>query len=122
MDDLERHRLRQKEKRDSLRRLGVSNIHCVCGEDDPLCFDVEHINRRMFDGVVWGCCANCHRKKSSRERTERPAVGLYGKNRFERAAHRLAGIAEYLSFCAEGLKREEEMMFKLAAQGIDFED
>ncbi len=122
MDELERHRLRQKERRAALRRLGVSNIRCVCGEDDPLCFDREHINRRMYDDTSWGCCSNCHRKKSSRERTERPTVGLHRGNRFEQAGHRFAGMAEYLSFCVEGLKRDEEMMFKLAARGIDFED
>src|ERR1700677_2481599 len=77
MDDLETYRRRRANRHKALRRLGVRNIQCLCGEADPECFDVEHIYRSLFDATVWGMCANCHRKKSARERSEHPTVGLH---------------------------------------------
>ena len=122
MDELERHRLRRVARQDALRRLGVSNVRCACGEDDPLCFEADHVNRRMYDGVCWGCCKNCHAKKSSREQAEHPTVGISPGDPFERMGHRQLGAAMYLSFCIEGLRKDADLMFKLAGKGIVIED
>jgi hypothetical protein len=76
----------------------------------------------MYDGVIWGCCVNCHRKKSTRERTEHPTVGLHPGDPFERMGHRFLGAAEYLTFCVEGLKKDAALMFKQAGKGLKIED
>jgi hypothetical protein len=122
MDEFERHRLRRVARQAALKRLGVRNVRCVCGETDPLCFEAEHINRRKYDDVVWGCCINCHRKKSARERAEHPTVGLHPGDPFERMAHRFLGAAVYLEFCVEGLRQDAEVMFKLAGREFKIED
>jgi len=63
----ERLRVRRAERRTALRRLGALNVECPwCGETDPLCFDVEHPERRAVSKFVWALCKNCHAKKSSR--------------------------------------------------------
>jgi hypothetical protein len=121
MDDLERYRRRAKARHIALARQGASNIYCLCGESDPICFDAEHIYRRELDGTVWGRCSNCHRKKSMREQTEHPPVGQFGGHPFERMAHRNLGMALYLEFCVEGLRKDADSMLKLAERGVDFE-
>ena len=122
MDDTERYRLRLAKRRQSLKRLGVSNIQCLCGETDPDCFDTDHIGRRMYDGTVWGRCANCHRKITARQSAEHPTVGLHPGDPFERMGHALLGMYEYLSFIAERLRTMAQVMFKLAGKGLTLED
>lgn len=121
MDELERYRRRRGVRHQALKRLGVSNIRCLCGETDPTCFDADHIGRRMYDGAVWGRCANCHRKITARQSSEHPTVGLNPGDPFERMGHALLGMYEYLAFIAERLRDMAEVMFKLAGKGIDLE-
>lgn len=122
MDELEIYRRRAAVGWAAHRRLGVPNVLCVCGETDPRCFEAEHVNRQMYDNVIWGCCKNCHAKKTSREQSEHPTVGIYPGDPFERAGHRFLGAAMYLTFCVEGLRKDAAMMFKLAGKGIVIED
>ena len=122
MDELEIYRRRQKAKWAALKRLGVANVACICGETDPLCFDVEHVFRSSYHDAVWGMCANCHRKKSMREQLEHPPVGVHSGDPFERLGHALLGIYQYLSFIAEHVRTMANFMFKLAGKGIVIED
>ena len=122
MDEYERYRRRKANRQAALRRLGVTNVECLCGETDPLCFDADHIGRRMYDGTVWGRCANCHRKVTARQSSEHPTVGLHPNDPFERMGHAFLGMYEYLSFIAERLRDMAAVMFKLAGKGISIED
>lgn len=122
MDELEIYRRRAAARRAALKRLGVTNVQCICGETNPVCFEADHINRRVYDDVCWGICGNCHRKKSARERLENPQVGLNPGDPYERAGHALLGIRIYLSFIAEELPAMADMMFTLTGKGDVLED
>ncbi len=122
MDELEIYRRRAKGKWAALKRLGVTNTHCICGETDPLCFEADHLDRRANSDVVWGVCVNCHRKKSAREQSEHPPVGIHPGDPFEGIGHALLGMHQYLSFIAERLPAMADVMFKLAGKGIVIDD
>jgi hypothetical protein len=122
MDELEIYRRRAAVRQRALKRLGVPNIQCICGETDPVCFEVEHIDRRANSDIVWGMCKNCHARKSARELALNPPVGMHPGNRFEREGHALLGEAEYLYFIVERKRTQAEIMFKLAGRGIVIDD
>lgn len=122
MDELEIYRRRAKAKQAALKRLGVTNSHCICGQTDPLCFEADHLDRRANGDVVWGCCVNCHRRKSAREQSEHPTVGIHPGDQFEAMGHALLGIHQYLSFIAERMPAMADVMFKLAGKGIVIDD
>ncbi len=121
MTDMERLLARQAARRRALNRLGVTNTVCLCGERDPILFEADHIYRRELDGTCWGLCLNCHRRKSSREFTEHPRVGLYGGNFFERRMHAHLGMAIYMELAAEELRKMAELDEKLAKLGIEID-
>jgi hypothetical protein len=121
-DESERFRRRLAVRRQGLRRLGVRNIRCFCGEDDPMCFEAEHVDRRANSDVVFGVCKNCHAKITARQMSEHPGVGLYAGNPFARMGHRVLGIVDYLTFITDLLREVAAVMFKLAAKGIDLQD
>ena len=121
-DEFERYRLRRRAEHQSLKRLGVPNVRCLCGETHPDAFEKDHIDRRKNSDVVWGLCKNCHAKKSARERVEGPPVGLHPGNPYEAMGHALLGMHLYLSFIAERLPGIANVMFKLADEGIAFEE
>jgi len=114
MNDEERLRRRRAERRSALRRLGVSNIHCAwCGETDPLCFEVEHVERRAVSDFVWGLCKNCHAKKSSRERSENPPIRLTVRSREKKAAHALLGHAHYFEAITGRLRAVAALLLEI---------
>jgi hypothetical protein len=117
MDDLDRYRLRQAARWRKLRSLGVRNIRCTCGETDPLCFDLEHVERKRVSDFVWGTCKNCHAKKSVHEGTENPALPPV-MNPIEKAGHALLGMVAYLEAITERLRQIAELLFSLARLGI----
>ena len=121
MDEMQRLQLRQAARRRALNRLGVTNIQCLCGECDPRLFEADHIYRREFDGKCWGLCLNCHRRKSIREFTEHPKVGLYDGNIFERRMHAHLGIAQHLEMVVSELRKMAELEEKLAKAGIEID-
>lgn len=94
----------------------------ICGQRDPLCFEADHLDRRANGDIVWGACLNCHRRKSAREQSEHPPVGIHPGDPFEGMGHALLGMHQYLSFIAERLPAMAEVMFKLAGQGIIRDD
>lgn len=122
MDDLERYRLRQAAAWKRLRAMGTRNARCLCGETNPLCFEVEHVERRKGSDFVVALCKNCHAIKTSREATENPPLPAVMSNPLERAAHALLGIVFYLEACAERLRQVAELLFKLVAKGITLEE
>ena len=114
MDERESYRRRLAVRHRSLRRLGVQNVRCICGENDPVCFEADHIGRRDLNDVCWGLCLNCHRKRSARAESEHPKVGVGPHNEFERQGHKLLGVRDYLTFIAGHLDDSAELMFRLA--------
>jgi hypothetical protein len=118
MDDMERYRRRAAIRQKALKRLGVSNAQCLCGETDPVCFEVEHIDRQAYSDAVWGMCKNCHAKKSARELAIHPPVGMPPGDPFEGMGHALLGMAQYLEFATERCRSIAEAIFKLAGRGI----
>jgi hypothetical protein len=116
MDEGETYRRRLAVRHRSLRRLGVHNVRCICGETDPVAFEADHIYRRDLDDACWGICVTCHRKRSARAETEHPKVGLAPGDPLERQGHLLLGVRDYLTFIADHLDRSAEFMFRLAGQ------
>jgi hypothetical protein len=122
MDESESYRRRLASRRRSLRRLGVQNIRCICGETDPVCFEADHIGRRGLDDACWGICVNCHRKRSARADSEHPKVGIAPGDAFERLGHMLLGVRDYLTFIAGHLDEAAELIFRLKGKGIRLDD
>lgn len=122
MDPLETYRRRLAVRRRSLRRLGVHNVRCICGETDPICFEADHIYRRELDDACWGICVNCHRKRSARAESEHPKVGVAPGDPFERSGHMLLGVRDYLTFIAGHLDEAAELIFRLKGKGIRLDD
>ncbi len=115
MDESETYRRRLAVRHRSLRRLGVTNIRCICGEADPICFEADHIYRRELGEACWGICVNCHRKRSARAESEHPPVGVTRGHPLEGYAHMLLSVRDYLTFIADHLGEAAEAMFASAA-------
>jgi hypothetical protein len=122
MKEMDRYQARLRVRRAALRRLGATNIRCICGETDPVCFEPDHIYRREHDGTCWGLCKNCHAKRTARGWSEHPPVRPEPPRPFARLGHMLLGVADYLSFIVEHLTLAAEIMFKLDSRGITLED
>jgi len=122
MDELERYRCRQAQKWRALRRLGVRNVRCICGETDPLCFEADHLERRKNSDTVWGTCKNCHAKITARQTSEHPTVGISPGNPLEGMGHALLGTADHLDFASSRLREIARVMFKLAQDGVTPKD
>lgn len=111
MDDRERHRQRIRVHQAALRRLGVADIRCgICGEDDPVCFERDHIYRRFFDNTCYAICKNCHAKRTARGWSEHPPIQRDNKSPEQRLAHLLFGVADYEEFIAEHLRKAAELL------------
>jgi hypothetical protein len=108
MDDHERHRQRIRVRQAALRRLGCTNIYCICGEDDPTCFEADHIYRRELDGTCWAICKNCHAKRTARGWSEDPPVRHDDRSPEQRLIHLLLGVAHYEEFIAGHLRKAAE--------------
>ncbi|WP_312162546.1 hypothetical protein [Phenylobacterium sp.] len=104
MEENERYRRRLKVRHHALRRLKVANVHCICGEADPVCFEADHIYRQDLDGACWAICKNCHAKRSARGWSEHPPVRPGPHDPRERLAHLLLGASDYLEFIASHLR------------------
>ena len=105
MEEDERYRRRLKVRHDALRRLKATNIHCICGEADPVCFEADHIYRQDLDGACWAICKNCHAKRSARGWSEQPPVRPGPHDPRERLAHLLLGASDYQEFIAGHLRQ-----------------
>jgi hypothetical protein len=116
MEEQERYRRRLKVRHQALRRLGVTNIQCICGETDPLCFEADHIYRRALDGTCWGICVNCHKKRSARGWSEDPPIRPEPHDPLERIVHLLLGVATYLEFIVAHLRSAAEFLLGLLHQ------
>jgi hypothetical protein len=109
MDEHERHRQRIRVRQAALRKLGAVNIYCFCGEDDPLCFEADHIYRRDLDGICYAICKNHHAKRSARGWSEHPPVRGGDRSPEQRNEHLLLGVADYLEFIAPLLRKAAEV-------------
>ena len=122
MDDFERGRLKRELRTARLKRQGVENIGCYCGENDPLCIEVEHPFRRAHDPTVWGICANCHRKKSAWEQRVHPPAQLHIGNPHAQRAHQFLNSSYYLRTMADMLEKAGWSEFELAKRDVTLED
>ena len=118
MEENERYRRRKKVRHDALRRLDVTNVRCICGESDPVCFEADHIYRREMGETCWGLCKNCHAKRSARSWSEHPPIRPGPVHPLQRFAHLLLGVCDYLSFIVAHLSRLAEILFKLVEAGV----
>ena len=119
IDDIERLRIRNAQAQKAYRRLGVKSASCaLCGEDDPRCFERDHLGGQNHSDLVYSLCKNCHAKRTSRQQSEHPPIGPDPKNDFEVAARILLGISDFLEFIVEQLREIVDLLLRLAKRGI----
>lgn len=118
MEEDERYHRRKTVRHQALRRLGVTNVRCICGEGDPVCFEADHIYRREMGETCWGLCKNCHAKRSARGWSEHPPIRPGPVHPLQPFAHLLLGVCDYLSFIVDHLSRLAELLFKLVEAGV----
>jgi hypothetical protein len=120
MDDFHRQIQMDAERQKKRRKFDAHGLHhhqCViCGEDDPLCLEEEHIAGRAHDDAKCLVCTNCHRKKSASERCD-PSPGPSPRNVFEVIGRWLLGIASYFELLTDTLRRFGEFLINLAKAG-----
>jgi hypothetical protein len=103
----------------SLRAKGINNSRCYCGEDNPFCFEADHLDGQKYSGYMFGCCINCHLKRTSRQLTE------YLPNNFTRhipaalMLKRVRGIIEYSELIAASLRPVEDFLHNMAIEASD---
>lgn len=119
IDDIERLRIRNAEARTAYKRLDVKSVCCaLCGEDDPHCFERDHIGGKNHSDLLYTLCKSCHAKRTSRQRTEHPQIGPDPKNDFEVAARILLGVSDFLEFIVERLREIVDLLLRQAKRGI----
>jgi len=103
----------------ALRKAGVRNDQCYCGEDNPFCLEADHVDGRRSSSRVIGCCINCHLKRTSRQLTEYPSDSVNPNSELIVARNRLRGTIEHLELIAEGLRPIEKMLHDMSASEFD---
>jgi hypothetical protein len=98
----------------SLRENGVQNGRCYCGEDNPFCFEADHLDGRQYSDYVLGCCINCHLKRTSRQLTEYGADNYDAKAPVVLALKRVRGTIEYLELMSAGLRPVEDLLHNMS--------
>lgn len=102
-----------------LARKGVTNRACMCGEDNPFCFEPDHFDGRKSSNLIIGRCINCHLKRTSRQLTEYPKKdGLDPGHPHVVLRNRARGMAETLEMLADFSRTIEECFHKLATDEL----
>lgn len=93
-----------------LRTRGISNPRCYCGEDNPFCFEADHLDGQRYSNYILGCCINCHLKRTSRQLTEYVPENYDAKVPITQALKRIRGTIEYLDLMSASLRPVEELL------------
>ncbi len=108
------HSIKQKWK--ALRKAGVRNSRCYCGEDNPFTFEFDHTAGRKSSNEGIGVCINCHLKRTSRQLTEYEPDNFDPKNPAVVMRNMVRGTIEHLELNASHLRNIEEFLHNLAAK------
>jgi hypothetical protein len=96
-----------------LGKLGVPNIRCLCGQDNPHCMEADHVDGQQFGDSVYALCCNCHLKRTARQLSEHPGFWLDSDNQFVRILNKVGSTADYLEFAAGHLREIEKELLNL---------
>jgi len=99
-----------------LRKDGVRNSRCYCGEDNPFTFERDHIAGQKSSDEVIGVCINCHLKRTSRQQTEYPPDNLDPKSPIVVMRNKVRGKIEHNELDNDDLRNLEEFLNNLAAK------
>jgi hypothetical protein len=102
-----------------LKKDGVKNSRCQCGEDNPFCLQADHLDGRKSSQRVIGLCIICHLKRTSRQLTEYPSDKVDPKNPRIVMRNRVRGTIEHLELAAAGLRSVEEFLHNMEAGQSD---
>jgi hypothetical protein len=102
-----------------LRKDGVANSRCHCGEENPFCMEADHFDGRKSSKRIIGRCINCHLKRTSRQLTEYHPDTSDPKSPPVVMRNRLRGTIETLELAAAGLREVEEFLHNMAAELTD---
>ncbi len=105
--DMQHETRRQK----ALNRLGSDNPTCACcGENDPCCLELHHLEGKDFGAFLVILCRNCHRKLSN------PRPSKFGEPpmTLESIGQFLKGLADLLIRIAEKLWEYGEYLIEQA--------
>jgi len=105
-----------EQKWKALRKDGVRNSRCYCGEDNPFTFERDHIAGDKSSDEVIGVCINCHLKRTSRQLTEYPPDTYDPKSPMVVMRNRVRGTIEHQELNALRLRDVEEFLDNLAAK------
>jgi hypothetical protein len=103
----------------SLRKSGVTNSRCHCGEDNPFCIEADHFDGRKSSSWVLGRCINCHLKRTSRQLTEYPPDKTDTQSLPVVMRNRVRGSIETLELAAAGLREVEKFLHNMTAEESD---
>jgi len=103
----------------SLRSKGIRNSRCHCGEDNPFCFEADHLDGQKFSEYIFGCCINCHLKRTSRQLTEYRPDSFDPKIPAVLMLKRVRGIIEYLELNVAGLRAVENFLHNMSIEASD---
>jgi len=93
-----------------LRKQGVRNHRCHCGEDNPFCLEADHLAGKKTSKFVIGVCINCHLKRTSRQLTEYPRDSADPQNQWVVMRNTVRGSLEHLELISEGLRPLEKLL------------
>ena len=105
-----------EQKWKALRKDGVRNSRCYCGEDNPFTFERDHIAGQKSSDEVIGVCINCHLKRTSRQLTEYPPDNYDPKSPIVVMRNKVRGKIEHLELLTDHLRDLEEFLNNLAAK------
>ena len=96
---------RETRRQKALDRLGTDHPNCrLCGEDDPFCQELHHLEGEAFGATHIVLCRNCHRKVTDLQKGHPPQIGK-PPTTDERIGHFLLGQADLFFLLA--MKLEE---------------
>ena len=112
----------EKRRRRHIVRLGFADPRCLfCDEDDVRCLQLDHTDGIEFaKKEVWPLCANCHAKRTDRQK-DHPPKDADPTDPLERVGRHIEGLADYLEMevtrlrhlgpilCAEAAARSPRM-------------
>lgn len=105
---------RETRRQKALDRLGTDHPRCrICGQDDPACHELHHLEGEAFGETLIILCRNCHRKLSDPQKDHPPRFGDPPMTE-ESIGHFLLGLADMFVLLAMKLKDFGEHLIEQA--------